>query len=51
MELTLRDVDAEKLQILAPAGDPLPGCETCGEGETVKIVLSNAGLYTVLVFG
>ena len=51
VELTLRDVDAEKLQILAPAGDPLPGCETCGEGETVKIVLSNAGLYTVLVFG
>ena len=51
VELTLRDVDAEKLQILAPAGDPLPGCETCGEEETVKIVLSNAGLYTVLVFG
>ena len=51
VELELRDVDAGKLRILAPAGDPLPDCDVSREGETVKVVLRNAGLYTVLAFG
>ncbi len=51
MELGLRDVDEGKLRILSPAGDPLPDCDVLREGETVKVVLRNAGLYTVLAFG
>ncbi len=50
LELTLRNVPGTVPRILVPEGSPVPGCETVREGEKTRIILRNAGLYTVLVF-
>ena len=50
LELTLRNVPGTVPRILVPEGSPVPGCETVREGEKTRIILRNAGLYTVLAF-
>ena len=51
LELTLRNVAGKAPEILAPEGSPVPECETTTEGNAVRVILRNAGLYTVLAFG
>jgi len=51
LELTLRNVAGAAPEILVPEGSPVPECETAAEGDTVRVILRNAGLYTVLAFG
>ena len=50
LEFTVRNVSG-KPEILVPAGDPVPACEVHRAGDNVKVILRNAGLYTVAVFG
>ena len=51
LELTLRDVPGTASEILVPAGERVPGCEVVREGERVRLILRNVGLYTVIAFG
>ena len=50
LALTLRNVPASDLEILVPEGSPVPAFERIPEGDSVLLVLRNAGLYTVLAF-
>jgi hypothetical protein len=51
LELTLRDVAGTAPEMLVPEGDRVPDCEVIREGERVKLILRNVGLYTVIAFG
>ncbi len=51
LELTIRDVAGKTPEILVPEGDPVPAWEISREGEKTKMILRNAGLYTVIAFG
>ena len=51
LELALRDVAAGDPVILVPDGSPAPSYEITREGDMAKLVLRNAGLYTVVAFG
>ena len=51
LELTIRDVAGTAPEILVPAGERVPGYEVIREGEQVKLMLQNVGLYTVIAFG
>ena len=51
VELVLRNVADTAPEILVPEGCTAPEAETLREGETIRLVLRNAGLYTVIVFG
>lgn len=51
LELTIRDVAGTAPEILVPAGERVPGYEVIREGEQVKLMLRNVGLYTVIAFG
>ena len=50
LEFTVRNVSGDP-EILVPAGEPVPACEVHRDGDTAKVILRNAGLYTVAVFG
>jgi hypothetical protein len=50
LELTLRDVPGMAPELLVPAGDRAPGCEVVREGERIRLILRNVGLYTVIAF-
>ncbi len=50
LEFTVRNVSGDPV-ILVPAGEPVPACEVHRDGDTAKVILRNAGLYTVAVFG
>ena len=51
LELTLRNVPRTEPEILVPEGSPVPECETVREGDKTRVILRNAGLYTVVAFG
>jgi hypothetical protein len=50
LELTLRGVSGNTVEILVPAGDPVPAYELVQEAEITRMTLRNAGLYTVIAF-
>ena len=48
--LTLRNVPVSDPEILVPEGSPVPDFEQVSEGDSLRLVLRHAGLYTVLAF-
>lgn len=50
LQLFVRGTGNRKLEVLVPAGEPLPVLEMKAAGNSAEITLYNTGLYTVLAF-
>ena len=50
LELTIRDVAGREPVILVPEGEPVPTYEIFTEIEKIRLILRNAGLYTIIAF-